>query len=102
MNLLLRCEDVTHLATDHFEGVEPARLVLKVLLGAIGTDRPREPARLVVLVLHVDTAGQVDRFMKRLQSSQAQQADAARRREEKNKPAPKKPSLLKEIYGDEA
>ena len=50
----------------------------------------------------VDTAGQVDRFMKRLQSSQAQQADAARRREEKNKPAPKKPSLLKEIYGDEA
>lgn len=50
----------------------------------------------------VDTAGQVDRFMKRLQSSQAQQADAARRRDEKNKPAPKKPSLLKEIYGDEA
>lgn len=49
----------------------------------------------------VDTAGQVDRFMKRLQSSQAQQADAARRRDEKNKPAPKKPSLLKEIYGDE-
>ena len=50
----------------------------------------------------VDTAGQVDRFMKRLQSSQAQQADAARRRDEKNKPAPKKPSLLKEIYGDDA
>ena len=50
----------------------------------------------------VDTAGQVDRFMKRLQTSQTQQADAARRREEKNKPAPKKPSLLKEIYGDDA
>jgi len=41
----------------------------------------------------VDTAGQVDRFMRRLQSSQQAQADAARRREEKNKPAPKKPSL---------
>jgi large subunit ribosomal protein L31 len=50
----------------------------------------------------VDTAGQVDRFMRRLQSSQSQQAEAARRREEKNKPAPKKPSLFKEIYGDEA
>ena len=50
----------------------------------------------------VDTAGQVDRFMKRLQTSQAQQAEAARRRDEKNQPPPKKPSLLKEIYGDEA
>jgi large subunit ribosomal protein L31 len=50
----------------------------------------------------VDTAGQVDRFMRRLQTSQQAQADAARRREEKNKPAPKKPSLLKEIYGDES
>ncbi|GAB4214830.1 MAG: 50S ribosomal protein L31 [Roseiflexaceae bacterium] len=50
----------------------------------------------------VDTAGQVDRFMKRLQSSQVQQAEAARRREAKNQPAPKKPSLLKEIYGEEA
>jgi len=49
----------------------------------------------------VDTAGQVDRFMRRLQSSQSQQAEAARRREEKNKPAPKKSSLLKEIYGEE-
>jgi large subunit ribosomal protein L31 len=49
----------------------------------------------------VDTAGQVDRFMRRLQTSQSQQAEAARRREEKNKPAPKKPSLLQEIYGDE-
>ena len=50
----------------------------------------------------VDTAGQVDRFLRRLQTSQAQQAEAARRREERNKPAPKKPSLLQEIYGDEA
>jgi large subunit ribosomal protein L31 len=49
----------------------------------------------------VDTAGQVDRFMRRLQTSQQQQADQARRREEKNKPAPKKPSLLREIYGDD-
>ena len=49
----------------------------------------------------VDTAGQVDRFMRRLQSSQQAQADIARRREEKNKPAPKKPSLLKEIYPEE-
>ena len=49
----------------------------------------------------VDTAGQVDRFMRRLQTSQSQQAEAARRREERNKPVPKKPSLLKEIYGEE-
>ncbi len=49
----------------------------------------------------VDTAGQVDRFMRRLQSSQNQQAEAARRREAKSAPPPKKPSLLKEIYGEE-
>jgi large subunit ribosomal protein L31 len=49
----------------------------------------------------VDTAGQVDRFMRRLRSTQEQQAEVARRRESKNQPAPKKPSLLKEIYGDE-
>ncbi|HMO57728.1 MAG TPA: 50S ribosomal protein L31 [Roseiflexaceae bacterium] len=49
----------------------------------------------------VDTAGQVDRFMRRLRTSQEQQAEAARRRDERNKPAPKKPSLLQEIYGDE-
>lgn len=50
----------------------------------------------------VDTAGQVDRFMRRLQSSQNQQAAAARRREEQEKAAEKKPSLLKEIYGEDA
>jgi large subunit ribosomal protein L31 len=49
----------------------------------------------------VDTAGQVDRFMRRLRSSQEAQAEQARRREVKNQPAPKKPSLLQEIYGDE-
>jgi large subunit ribosomal protein L31 len=50
----------------------------------------------------VDTAGQVDRFMRRLRNSQEQQAEAAKRRDERNKPAPKKPSLLQEIYGEEA
>ncbi len=50
----------------------------------------------------MDTAGQVDRFMKRLRTSQDQQAEAARRRDDRNKPAPKKPSLLKELYGDDA
>lgn len=50
----------------------------------------------------VDTAGQVDRFMRRLKTSQNQQAEAARRQSEKNVPAPKKPSLLRELYGDEA
>lgn len=49
----------------------------------------------------VDTAGQVDRFMRRLQVTQSAQAEANRRREEKTKSAPKKPSLLKEIYGEE-
>jgi large subunit ribosomal protein L31 len=51
----------------------------------------------------VDTAGQVDRFMRRLRTSQVQQAEAAKRRDDKAVPvAPKKPSLLKEIYGDDA
>lgn len=49
----------------------------------------------------VDTAGQVDRFMKRLAAAQVRQADIARRTEKKDAPQPKK-SLLKEIYGDEA
>lgn len=50
----------------------------------------------------VDTAGQVDRFMRRLQNSQTQQAEANRRRDERSQPAPKKQSLLKELYGDDA
>ena len=50
----------------------------------------------------IDTAGQVDRFMRRLQSAQQKQENAARRREERNKPEPKKPSLYQELYGDEA
>ena len=48
----------------------------------------------------VDSAGQVDRFMKRLAATQDRQA-ANQRRKEAVQPAPKK-SLLKEIYGDEA
>jgi large subunit ribosomal protein L31 len=49
----------------------------------------------------VDTAGQVDRFMKRLSASQNRQADMEKRKNERAQPAPKK-SLLKEIYGDDA
>jgi len=48
----------------------------------------------------VDTAGQVDRFMRRLRTSQEHQAAADRRREDRR--APKKPSLIKEIYGEDA
>jgi len=52
----------------------------------------------------VDTAGQVDRFMRRLRTSQTQQAEAVRRRDERTQKQqpPAKPSLLKELYGDEA
>ncbi|HWQ12652.1 MAG TPA: 50S ribosomal protein L31 [Roseiflexaceae bacterium] len=49
----------------------------------------------------VDTAGQVDRFMRRLRTSQETQAEVARRREAKNAPPPKKRSLFQEIYGEE-
>jgi len=49
----------------------------------------------------IDTAGQVDRFMKKLQSSQARQSDAKRRRDERNQAPPKKPSLYTEVFGDE-
>lgn len=48
----------------------------------------------------LDTAGQVDRFMKKLQLSQSKQSDAARRREERVAPA-KKPSLYTEVFGNE-
>ncbi len=50
----------------------------------------------------VDTAGQVDRFMKRLANSQERQADQQRRKAKAEEPPEKKKSLLKEIYGDEA
>ncbi|EFO79987.1 ribosomal protein L31 [Oscillochloris trichoides DG-6] len=49
----------------------------------------------------VDTAGQVDRFMRRLSAAQDRQATIEKQRNARNEPAPKK-SLLKEIYGDEA
>ena len=49
----------------------------------------------------VDTAGQVDRFMKRLSASQDRQAALEKQRTSKNQPQPKK-SLLKELYGDDA
>ncbi|MCU0490210.1 MAG: 50S ribosomal protein L31 [Chloroflexaceae bacterium] len=48
----------------------------------------------------VDTAGQVDRFMKRLSQTQNRQAEIAKGKT-KPEPAPKK-SLLKELYGDDA
>lgn len=47
----------------------------------------------------VDTAGQVDRFMRRLQTAQSRQADAASRRQPTE--APRKRSLYQEVYGEE-
>lgn len=49
----------------------------------------------------IDTAGQVDRFMRRLQTSQSKQSDAQRRREARAAQPAKKPSLYQEVYGDE-
>jgi large subunit ribosomal protein L31 len=48
----------------------------------------------------VDTAGQVDRFMRRLQTAQTRQADAESRRQTKQE-QPKKRSLYREVFGDE-
>jgi large subunit ribosomal protein L31 len=48
----------------------------------------------------VDTAGQVDRFMKRLQATQSRQADESQRRDRATaKPA--KRSLYQEVFGEE-
>jgi large subunit ribosomal protein L31 len=49
----------------------------------------------------VDTAGQVDRFMRRLQTAQSKQADALQRREQTQAAQPKR-SLYQEVFGDEA
>ena len=49
----------------------------------------------------IDTAGQVDRFMKRLSASQAREATIEGQKTQRT-PAPAKKSLLQEIYGDEA
>jgi large subunit ribosomal protein L31 len=46
----------------------------------------------------VDTAGQVDRFMRRLQTAQSKQAEANRRQP---KEAPKKRSLYQEVFGED-
>ena len=48
----------------------------------------------------VDTAGQVDRFMRRLQTAQSKQADAQQRREQVQVKQPKR-SLYQEVFGDE-
>lgn len=48
----------------------------------------------------VDTAGQVDRFMRRLQTAQTRQADAEARRQAKQE-QPKKRSLYREVFGDD-
>jgi len=48
----------------------------------------------------VDTAGQVDRFMRRLQTAQQKQAVAAERRQPKAE-APKKRSLYQEVFGED-
>jgi len=48
----------------------------------------------------VDTAGQVDRFMRRLQTAQTKQADATQRREKSQAQQPKR-SLYQEVFGEE-
>jgi large subunit ribosomal protein L31 len=48
----------------------------------------------------VDTAGQVDRFMRRLQTAQSRQSEATQRREQANAQQPKR-SLYQEVFGDE-
>jgi large subunit ribosomal protein L31 len=48
----------------------------------------------------VDTAGQVDRFMRRLQTAQSKQANAAARRAPAAE-APKKRSLYQEVFGED-
>ncbi len=48
----------------------------------------------------VDTAGQVDRFMRRLQTAQSKQVDAQQRREQAAAKQPKR-SLYQEVFGDE-
>lgn len=48
----------------------------------------------------VDTAGQVDRFMRRLQTAQSRQAAEAARRQPKAE-EPKKRSLYQEVFGED-
>lgn len=98
------------------QGIHPKTFETTITCGTCGTawptHSPRQNLRVDICArCHpfytgeqriVDTAGQVDRFMRRLQSAQTQQAEAARRRDEKSKPEPKKQSLLKEIYGEDS
>ncbi|MCS6939457.1 MAG: 50S ribosomal protein L31 [Roseiflexaceae bacterium] len=98
------------------KGIHPKNYYTQVVCGTCGSVWPvistRENMRVDVCSnCHpfftgeqriVDTAGQVDRFMRRLRTSQDQQAEIARRRAEREKPEPKKRSLLKEIYGEDA
>lgn len=49
----------------------------------------------------VDTAGQVDRFMRRLQTAQTKQAASEQRRQTKPE-QPRKPSLYQEVFGEES
>ena len=97
------------------KGIHPKTFETTIVCSTCGTNWPtistREGLRVDVCAnCHpfytgeqriVDTAGQVDRFMRRLRNAQEQQAEFARRRDTKSQPAPKKPSLLKELYGDE-
>jgi large subunit ribosomal protein L31 len=48
----------------------------------------------------VDTAGQVDRFMKRLQATQSRQADESQRRD-RTTAKPTRRSLYQEVFGEE-
>ena len=48
----------------------------------------------------VDTAGQVDRFMRRLQTAESKQADARQRRQQTTAQKPRR-SLYQEVFGDE-
>ena len=48
----------------------------------------------------VDSAGQVDRFMRRLQTAQSLQEEATRRRGQ-GTAKPRKPSLYEEVFGRE-
>jgi large subunit ribosomal protein L31 len=48
----------------------------------------------------VDTAGQVDRFMRRLQTAQSKQETASQRRSQTEAKQPKR-SLYQEVFGDD-
>ncbi len=96
------------------KGIHPEYVETDIVCGTCGTAWPTRSTRPNLRVdicakCHpfytgeqriVDTAGQVDRFMKRLATSQRKQADAEIRRERKEQ-VPAKKSLLKEIYGDD-